>query len=97
MPRDTVVLITIQLAALKVCVIVRFRVVSFAFMLCVALGGAVSLAAGAQVRLKHSERTAKPASSVHPEDLIQTILSLNLCVDGSATYPCPIPLLSDDV
>ena len=63
-------------------------------MLCLSVGLA---AAGAQIRLEHGDRTAKPPASAHPEDLIQSILSLNLCVDGSATYPCPKPLVSDNL
>jgi hypothetical protein len=34
--------------------------------------------------------------SAHPEDLIQSTLALYLCVDGSAVYPCPDPITSDD-
>lgn len=35
--------------------------------------------------------------STHPADeVITTNLSLNLCVEGSAAYPCPNPILSDD-
>jgi hypothetical protein len=37
-----------------------------------------------------------PRTRARPEDLIQTTLSLNLCVDGSAVSPCPTPITSDD-
>jgi hypothetical protein len=77
---------------------VQSRVFNFAVTLWLVLACALSFAprSGAQIRLG-GVAESNPQSSVHAQDLIQTRLSLNLCVDGSATYPCPNPVLSDNV
>ena len=76
----------------------RLRVINFAVLLCLAMSCTFSFAtaAEAQIRLGQLE-SPKPQANIHREDLIQSILSLNLCVDGSSTYPCPNPILSDNV
>lgn len=76
----------------------RSRVSRFAATLCLILGCVLSCVPGArgQIRVSSVEKE-KPASSVHPEALTPTSLALNLCVDGSAVYPCPANILTDSV
>jgi hypothetical protein len=83
---------------LKVSVIVQSRVFSLRHVLSLILSCAlaVSASAAAQIRLSAAPEPQPAAHApAHPEDLIQTTLSLNLCVDGSTMYPCPSPITSD--
>ncbi len=87
-------------SASKVCLIVRSRVFSLAATLCFVLSYAVTFTprTEAQIRVSAAERSrqSNPAPLVHPDDLIATSLALDLCVDGSASYPCPNPITSDN-
>jgi hypothetical protein len=68
-------------------VIVRFRVPALFCLLALVLNCSF---VAAQIRLA----ARQPAQAqVHPEDA--PTLALDLCVDGSTTYPCPNPVIDD--
>jgi len=73
-----------------VCLIVRFRVSALLCLLALALSCSF---VAAQIRLAAPE----PASTKAHPDAGQTATNivLDLCVDGSTTYPCPTPVIDD--
>ena len=78
----------------------RSRVIRFARALCLLpcliwmTVWATPRIAGGQIRATAAPRQAE-SSPKAATALIPTSLSLNLCVDGSTTYPCPNPVTSD--
>ncbi len=71
-----------------------FRVLSSLRVIGLLLAFALTLPQVAPGQLRISA-TPAPKSTAHPQDQITSSLALNLCVDGSATYPCPNPITSD--